>query len=396
VKELVCGTARSHPDVLREPPPAAFSIGFGDSGLTFDLRVWNEPVRAIRCHPERAGGVRVRGAHRGEDRSHHRREHDGRLTHTEPSHRHRATSAARFLWSFLSVPNRSKRDDAHKEDVMVHDEAARVAFWVEYMEQSYALTEAIMRHPLQESREGFASIRAAAEAAGVEVRFSTTQLAGTFERLFVIRESLIPDLMAIARDMNARGWLLKIEDGYRTREMQTALGRAPAVFDRILQSCIRECGGRRPAVELVSRRAMVWSPTCRSPAPIWRSRGGHLGTRRADGAEVWRGKPYLEMSEYTPMNSPFVSAEERHNRQEITRVMERHGFLHYPGEFWHYNKGDRCTDPGADGPTRTVRTGGLGFRDQPRDAVRGSVGRADPSGNPRVAGPAIPGAPRHP
>jgi len=40
VKELVCGIARSHPDVLREPPPAAFSIGFGDSGLTFDLRVW--------------------------------------------------------------------------------------------------------------------------------------------------------------------------------------------------------------------------------------------------------------------------------------------------------------------------------------------------------------------
>jgi small-conductance mechanosensitive channel len=40
VKELVCGIARSHPDVLPEPPPAAFSIGFGDSGLTFDLRVW--------------------------------------------------------------------------------------------------------------------------------------------------------------------------------------------------------------------------------------------------------------------------------------------------------------------------------------------------------------------
>jgi len=79
--------------------------------------------------------------------------------------------------------------------------------------------------------------------------------------------------------------------------------------------------------------------------------------RRADGAEVWRGKPYLEMSEYTPMNSPFVSAEERHNRQEITRVMERHGFLHYPGEFWHYNKGDslyqiqaRTGQPGRYGP----------------------------------------------
>jgi D-alanyl-D-alanine dipeptidase len=241
---------------------------------------------------------------------------------------------------------------------MVHDEAARVAFWVEYMEQSYALTEAIMRHPLEESREGFVSIRAAAEAAGVDVRFSTTRLAGQFERLFFIRESLIPDLMAIARDMNGRGWILKIEDGYRTREMQTALGRAPAVFDRILQSCIRECGGRRPPVELVSRRAMVLVAN----VPLT---GTHMAgaavdisvLRRDDEAEVWRGKPYLEMSEYTPMNSPFVTGEERENRQAITRVMEQHGFLHYPGEFWHYNKGDslyqiqaRTGQPGRYGP----------------------------------------------
>jgi hypothetical protein len=63
------------------------------------------------------------------------------------------------------------------------------------------------------------------------------------------------------------------------------------------------------------------------------------------------------MSEYTPMDSPFVSAEERQNRQEITRLMERHGFLHYPGEFWHYNKGDslyqiqsRSGQPGRYGP----------------------------------------------
>lgn len=241
---------------------------------------------------------------------------------------------------------------------MVHDEAARVAFWVEYMEQSYALTEAIMRHPLQENREGFASIRAAAEATGVDVRFSTTQLAGRFERIFVIRESLIPDLMAIARDMNTRGWVLKIEDGYRTREMQTALGRAPAVFDRILQSCIRECGGRRPPVELVSRRAMVL--VANVPATGTHMAGAAVDIsvlRRDDSAEVWRGKPYLEMSEYTPMDSPFVTAEERQNRQEITRVMERHGFLHYPGEFWHYNKGDslyqiqaRTGQPGRFGP----------------------------------------------
>ena len=62
--------------------------------------------------------------------------------------------------------------------------------------------------------------------------------------------------------------------------------------------------------------------------------------RRDDGSEVWRGESYLHMSEITPMNSPFVSDEEQRNRQQITEIMERQGFMHYPGEFWHYNKGD--------------------------------------------------------
>ena len=62
--------------------------------------------------------------------------------------------------------------------------------------------------------------------------------------------------------------------------------------------------------------------------------------KQADLSEVWRGKPYLEMSEYTPMDSPFVDPEEQLNRKEITWIMESHGFMHYPGEFWHYNKGD--------------------------------------------------------
>ena len=224
---------------------------------------------------------------------------------------------------------------------MVSDESARVAFWIEYMERSYALQQAMIKYPLAESREPFASIPDAAQAAGVDVRFSTTRLAGQFERIFYIRESLIPDLMAIARDMNARGWILKIEDGYRTRRMQTALGRAPAVFDQIVRACIRECGGQTPPVDLVFRRSMCLVAN----VPVT---GTHLAGaavdisvwRRDDGTEVWRGKPYLEMSEYTPMDCPFVTAEERQNRLEITRMMEAHGFLHYPGEFWHYNKGD--------------------------------------------------------
>ena len=241
---------------------------------------------------------------------------------------------------------------------MSYDEASHVAYWIEHMERSYVLTEAIMRHPLAESGEPFGSIPDAMRLSGVEVLFSTTKIAGQYERLFLIRQGLLPDLVAIAREMNERGWVLKIEDAYRTKEMQTALGRAPAVFDRIVQSCIRECGGKHPPVELVARRAMVL--VANIPVTGTHMCGAAVDIsvlRRDDGSEVWRGKPYLEMSEYTPMDCPFVSAEEHANRREITCMMEQHGFLHYPGEFWHYNKGDSLyqieahTDkPGIYGP----------------------------------------------
>jgi small-conductance mechanosensitive channel len=68
VKELACGTARSHPDVLREPFPAAFSIGFGDSGLTFELRVWTnrfERSDAIRSELAEAVSAALREAEIG-------------------------------------------------------------------------------------------------------------------------------------------------------------------------------------------------------------------------------------------------------------------------------------------------------------------------------------------
>ena len=46
------------------------------------------------------------------------------------------------------------------------------------------------------------------------------------------------------------------------------------------------------------------------------------------------------MSERTPMDSPFVSPEAQRNRQEITAIMQKSGFVEYPFEFWHYGSGE--------------------------------------------------------
>jgi potassium-dependent mechanosensitive channel len=40
VIELLRRVAAAHPDVLQEPAPAAFCLGFGASGLSFELRMW--------------------------------------------------------------------------------------------------------------------------------------------------------------------------------------------------------------------------------------------------------------------------------------------------------------------------------------------------------------------
>ncbi|KPK79301.1 MAG: hypothetical protein AMJ81_13480, partial [Phycisphaerae bacterium SM23_33] len=57
--------------------------------------------------------------------------------------------------------------------------------------------------------------------------------------------------------MNGRGWVLKVEDGFRTRRMQKLLARKQAVFDAILKRVIWEHGGRLPSVDLVARRLAV-------------------------------------------------------------------------------------------------------------------------------------------
>jgi D-alanyl-D-alanine dipeptidase len=221
------------------------------------------------------------------------------------------------------------------------DEAPRRSYWANVMEQGYEVVEKATKFPVQECGEGFASLPDAAESAGVEMLFSTTKIAGDLDRVFFMRESLVKDVVAAGRAMNDRGWILKIEDGFRSLEMQGVLVRKPELFDAILKKCIWENGGAIPPVELVFRRAMVLIANI--PKIGTHMSGSAIDVsafRRDDGTEVWRGNPYLEMSERTPMRSPFIEPVALQNRLEITAMLEAKGFIHFPFEFWHFNKND--------------------------------------------------------
>ena len=221
------------------------------------------------------------------------------------------------------------------------DDSLRRAYWQEQMDAAYELMQQFQRYPVAECGEPLVSLREAAAGAGVEMFFSSTKFMGKSPRLFVLREGLVDSVLAIARDMNQRGWVLKIEDGYRTRAMQKDAGRSPKNFDLVLRRILWETGGQTPTPAFMLRRITAVIATMPKIGTHMSGSALDISVVRARaGKDVDRGGPYLEISELTPMASPFVSAHARRNRAAITSLMQRHGFIAYPYEFWHYSQGD--------------------------------------------------------
>jgi small-conductance mechanosensitive channel len=65
VAEVLLGVARAHPRVLADPAPVVLSLGFGDSALRFELRVWTDHFHrwlVTRSELHAAGYAALRGA----------------------------------------------------------------------------------------------------------------------------------------------------------------------------------------------------------------------------------------------------------------------------------------------------------------------------------------------
>lgn len=224
---------------------------------------------------------------------------------------------------------------------MTPNDSDRREYWRQQLELGYDLVQQIAAWPVQECGEPFENLPALAAQEGVPLVFSDSPIGPGLQRIHWIRASLARDVLQIARSVSRRGWILKIEDCYRTLSMQKTLGSRPEIFDAILRKCLWETGGELPDPAMLFRRCSVL-------VAIVPKVGTHMSAsaidisvfRCSDGAEVWRGNPYLEMSERTPMRSPFVEPEFLANRLAITEILEEHGFMHFPYEFWHYNKGD--------------------------------------------------------
>jgi D-alanyl-D-alanine dipeptidase len=222
-----------------------------------------------------------------------------------------------------------------------NDDATRRAYWTRLSEEAHSFMMNVLAYPVAECGEGLASLADAAREAGVEAAFSTRPHAHGLPRVFVLREGLIARFVEAADRLNRRGWVLRVEDGFRSRAMQKYLGLMPSLFDHILETVAWELGGTTPEPDFFYRRLLTL--VAQIPRTGTHMSGSAMDVSvldRVSGVEIDRGGPYPEMTERTPMASPFISPEARRNREEITAIMRESGFVEYPYEFWHYSSGD--------------------------------------------------------
>ncbi len=199
----------------------------------------------------------------------------------------------------------------------------------------------VMKYPVAECGEPLVNLEQATAESGVHVEFSRKPHALGMPRLHLLRQGQIRGFLQAAAEMNCCGWIMRVEDGYRNRIMQKFIGCQSAIFDAILQVVIREFGGKTPTPEHMFKRTLTL--VAQIPKTGTHMSGSAIDISvldQATGLEIERGAPYLEISELTPMDSPFISPVARKNRLEITDIMRRAGFIEYPYEFWHYSSGD--------------------------------------------------------
>jgi zinc D-Ala-D-Ala dipeptidase len=223
---------------------------------------------------------------------------------------------------------------------------------------------AMRKYPIVECGEGMASLREAAGEvvrSGVKVEFSTTLQAGKNPRVFFVREGLIGNFKRVAKAIHERGWFLKVEDGYRTPSMQRDLSHSPKHFDAILKKVMWELRGNVPTAEFMFRRfSMLIATRCRVGTHVSGSAIDVSIFERETGKEIDRGGICPEMSERTPMGSPFVTAKQRENRDVARKIFESCGWSAYPYEFWHYSSGD-CFSQYLTGSGKPARYGAMVF-----------------------------------
>lgn len=209
------------------------------------------------------------------------------------------------------------------------------------MEAAHAFAQRLAAYPLAECGEPLACLKTAAGAARVPLCCPDGLKLSRHPRIFHVRESLIEPLLRVAKSFAGRGYLLRIEDAYRTPARQAKGAGGDYAFEKVFEKVRWELDGQsEPTAELIFRRLAVWTATTPKFANHTSGSTIDVGLLAPGGEPVDLGGVYPELSHRTPMASPFISAAARRNRDLVCDLFAAEGFVPYPYEFWHFSRGD--------------------------------------------------------
>ena len=213
-------------------------------------------------------------------------------------------------------------------------------YWTQQMEAAYGFMQEVLEYPIQECGEQLSCLCECADEADVAIIFASGKKIGMFDRVFFVRQSLVDKLLRVAEAFLKRGYVLRIEDAYRTPETQTRGACSKYVISSVVEKVIWELDGGMPTAELVFRRLAAWTATTLKFANHTSGSAVDVTAVHRDGSALDMGGTYPQLSYLTPMASPFVPSEVRQNRQMLCELFGAEGFVPYPFEFWHFSCGD--------------------------------------------------------
>ena len=163
---------------------------------------------------------------------------------------------------------------------------------------------------------------AAVTPAGVDVVFSDLPHVHGLARQHFLRVGLASQFLATAKEMNGRGWILKLEDCCRTPKMQT-LGLHEHMFSAILREMQWELGGLLHVTGhsvgpiLVERPRSKRRPWCGRVTTSMRRKGNRASGTLALKPEWPMAIRFLRMNQ-----APLLFERSRH-RYAMPRVTKR-------------------------------------------------------------------------
>ncbi len=221
---------------------------------------------------------------------------------------------------------------------MGEDASAKRSFWAQTMDEAATFMAQARRVPIEENLEPMLDL-ATCDRNGSHWEVEQSAL-GELGAAFM-RRSVVSHFIEAARALNRVGLVPVVVYAYRTPAMQRSLLGSDAVLDQVVDRVTWESSGKPVAPEQVYKRLIVLCANSFANGTHLAGTAVDVMVREVDsGRQLDLGAPYLDLSERTPMASPFVNDEARKNRQRCIEQFGSAGFYPYPFEFWHYSRDD--------------------------------------------------------